>query len=36
MQLVYYEQYVKDNNFATAEKSGYYVGWVKRFLKLSP
>ncbi len=35
MQLVDYEQYVKDNNFATAEKSGYYVGWVRRFLKLN-
>jgi integron integrase len=35
MQLIDYEQYVKDNNFASAEKSGYYVAWVKRFLKLN-
>ena len=35
MELVDYEQYIKDNNFSTFEKSGYYVNWVKRFLKLN-
>jgi len=35
MELIDYEQYIKDNKFSTSAKSGYYVNWVKRFLKLN-
>ena len=35
MQLVDYEKYVVDKNFADSSKSGYYVNWVNFFLRLS-
>jgi integron integrase len=35
MQLIDYEEYIKDNNLTNDERISYYTGWVRRFLKLN-
>ena len=35
IQLADYKEYVVSNNFVEASKSGFYVNWVKKFLKLN-
>ena len=35
MQLIDYEEYIKENNLTSDERISYYTGWVRRFLKLN-
>ena len=34
MELVEYKEYLEKNNFADSKKSGYFVNWVRGFLRL--